>query len=72
MRAFSAYSSRQKVARDGEVALPACVVDLGNVAAGAEGAVAFRVDEDEGDVGIVAPGGEGGVDGAASSRSSWR
>ena len=42
-----------EAARDGEVALPAGRVDLRDVAAGAEGAVARGVDQDEGDGGVV-------------------
>ena len=45
-----------------EVAAAAGAVDVGDVAAGAEGARAFALDEDERDGGVVGPGREGGVD----------
>ena len=56
MRAFIRYSSAQKRRPVVEVAAAAGAVDVGDVAAGAEGARAFGVDEDEGDGGVVGPG----------------
>lgn len=46
----------------GEVAAPAGLVDLGDIAAGAEGALALGVDEQQRHLGRIAPGNERGVD----------
>ena len=58
MRAFIRYSSAQKRAAGVEVAAAAGAVDVGDVAAGAEGARAFAVDEDQRDGRVVGPGAE--------------
>ncbi len=51
-----------EAAGGGEVAGATAAVDLGDVAAGAEGALAFAVEDDQRDGGVVGPGVEGRLD----------